>query len=219
MSTQNIHTSNSTLAPCSPGISDKGLLRGSIALAIISLIGLGLLYPLTGVGLNQVLFPEMANGSLIERDGKVVGSELVAQPFSDARYFQPRPSAANYDVMAVAGSNQARTNPDLRDRIDKTRTSTAQHNSVDPSAIPGDLITQSGSGVDAHLSPDAVALQADRVARARGIGLDVIKGLLALHTENKQFGLLGQPRVNILKLNMSLDALAYPAAEISKEEP
>ena len=129
----------------SPAISDKGLLRGSIGLAIISLVGFGLLYPLAGVGLGQALFPSTANGSLIERDGKVLGSSLVAQPFSDDRYFQSRPSAANYDVMAVAGSNQARTNPDLRKRVDETRAALAQRYGVEPSAIPSDLVTQSAA--------------------------------------------------------------------------
>ena len=207
----NAITTPRTPGNVSPAISDKGLLRGSIGLAIISLVGFGLLYPLAGVGLGQALFPSTANGSLIERDGKVLGSSLVAQPFSDDRYFQSRPSAANYDVMAVAGSNQARTNPDLRKRVDETRAALAQRYGVDPSAIPSDLVTQSGGGIDPHISSQAAAIQIDRVAHARGISRDVIEGLVAQHTEGKQLGLLGQPRVNVLELNLALDAVASPA--------
>lgn len=214
MSIQNTNANTITPTPASsaPAISDKGLLRGSISLAIISLVGFGLLYPLAGVGLGQALFPDTANGSLIERDGKVLGSSLVAQPFTDTRYFQPRPSAANYDPMAVAGSNQARTNPGLRTRIDEARTGAAQRDGVDPSAVPSDLVTQSGGGIDPHISPQAAAIQADRVARARGLGRDVVAGLIARYTEDKQLGLLGQPRVNVLELNLALDAAASSAS-------
>ncbi|MBP3972985.1 potassium-transporting ATPase subunit KdpC [Pseudoxanthomonas spadix] len=219
MSIQNANTIAPPPDSASQGISDKGLLRGAIGLAAISLVGFGLLYSLAGVGLGQALFPSKANGSLIERDGKVVGSSLVAQPFADARYFQPRPSAAGYDPMAVAGSNQARTNPDMRKRIDQALTGAAQRNGVDPSAVAGDLVTQSGGGIDPHISPQAAALQADRVARARGFGRDQIQGLIARHTENKQLGLLGQPRVNVLELNLALDDLASPASGAPAAKP
>ena len=210
----NATTTPRTPGNVSPAISDKGLLRGSIGLAIISLVGFGLLYPLAGVGLGQALFPSTANGSLIERDGKVLGSSLVAQPFSDDRYFQSRPSAANYEVRAGAGSNQARTNPDLRKRVDETRAALAQRYGVDPSAIPSDLVTQSGGGIDPHISPQAAAIQIDRVAHARGIARETVEGLVGRHTEGKQLGLLGQPRVNVLELNLALDAVAKaPAAK------
>lgn len=189
-------------------ISDAGLLRGAIGLAIISLIGFGLIYPLAGVGLGQALFQETANGSLIKQDGKVVGSSLVAQPFSDGRYFQPRPSAANYDAMSVSGSNQARTNPDLRLRIAKAQAVVAQRDGVAPSAIPSDLVTQSGGGIDPHISPQAATIQVERVARTRGIKREMIEDLIIQHTQAKQFGLLGQSRVNVLQLNLALDALS-----------
>lgn len=211
-----IHDANTVARPqgdSSPAISDKGLLRGSIGLAVIALLGLGLLYPLAGVGLGQALFPSAASGSLIERDGKTLGSALVAQPFSDDRYFQPRPSAAGYDPMAVAGSNQARTNPDLRQRIDEARAAVAQREGVAPAAVPGDLVTQSGGGIDPHISPEAAIIQIDRVARARGMTPDTIERLVAQHTAGKQLGLLGQPRVNVLLLNLALDALVPPAAQ------
>ena len=207
----NTNTITPTLASSAPAISDKGLLRGSIGLAIISLVGFGLLYPLAGVGLGQALFPDTANGSLIQHDGKVLGSTLVAQPFADARYLQPRPSAADYDAMGVSGSNEARTNPELRQRVNDTRAAVAQREGVDPAAVPSDLVTQSGGGIDPHISPQAAAIQADRVAHARGLGRDVVEGLITQHTESKQLGLLGQPRVNVLELNLALDALAPPA--------
>lgn len=190
-----------------PAVSDRGLLRGAIGLAMASLLGFGLLYPLAGVGLGQALFPHPANGSLIERNGQVVGSSLVAQPFDDARYFQSRPSAAGFNPMALSGSNQARTNPDLRQRIEQARATVAAREGVDPAAVPGDLVTQSGGGIDPHISPEAAAIQIERVARARGIDRTVVEGLVVRHTEQPQFGLLGQPRVQVLALNLALDAL------------
>lgn len=192
-------------------VVDRGLWRGAIGLTVLSLAGFGFLYSLTGVGIGQALFPRTANGSLIERDGKVIGSELVAQPFASDKYFQPRPSAADYNPLALAGSNQARTNPDLRKRLEGTRAAAAQREGVDSSMVPGDLFTQSGGGIDPHISPQAAAIQVDRVARARGLGRNVVEGLVAWHTENKQLGLLGQPRVNVLDLNLALDDLASPA--------
>ena len=184
--------------------------RPALALAGVSLLGFGLLYSLAGVGLGSVLFPHQAGGSLIERDGKVVGSSLVAQPFADDRYFQSRPSAASYDVMALAGSNQARTNPDLRSRIDEARAAVAAREGVTPDAVPSDLVTQSGGGIDPHLSPAAVQIQIARVARVRGLPVSEIERLVAEHTTAPQFGLLGAPRVNVLELNLALDGAGKP---------
>lgn len=184
--------------------------RPALALAGVSLLGFGLLYSLAGVGLGSVLFPHQAGGSLIERDGKVVGSSLVAQPFADDRYFQSRPSAARYDVMALAGSNQARTNPDLRSRIDEARAAVAAREGVAPDAVPSDLVTQSGGGIDPHLSPAAVRIQVARVARARGLPVSEVERLVAEHTAAPQFGLLGAPRVNVLELNLALDGAGKP---------
>lgn len=185
---------------------NTGLLRGAIGLAAVSLAGFGFLYSLAGVGLGQTFFPHAANGSLLERDGKVVGSALVAQPFSGERYFHPRPSAAGYDTMALAGSNQARTNPDMRKRLDETVLAVAQREGVDASAVPGDLVTQSGGGIDPHVSPAGAAIQAQRVARARGLERAVVERLVLAHTAPRQLGVLGQPRVNVLALNLALDA-------------
>jgi K+-transporting ATPase ATPase C chain len=187
-------------------IGNHGLLRGACVLGLITLLGFGLLYPLLGVGLAQALFAHTANGSLLERDGKIIGSALVAQPFADPRYFQPRPSAAGYDPMAMAGSNQALSDPALRQRIADTRNAVARRDGVAASAVPADLLTQSGSGIDADISPQAAAIQVARVAHARGLRPATVQALLAQHLQRPQFGVLGQPRVNVLVLNLALDA-------------
>ena len=184
--------------------------RPALALAGVTLLGFGLLYSLAGAGLGSLLFPHQAGGSLIERDGRVIGSSLVAQPFADDRYFQSRPSAVGYDVMALAGSNQARTNPDLRARIDEARAAVAAREGVAPADVPSDLVTQSGGGIDPHLSPAAIRIQIARVARARGLPVDEVERLVAAHTEGPQFGLLGAPRVNVLELNLALDEARKP---------
>ncbi len=186
-------------------IRDGGFVRGALGLAAITLLGFGFAYSLAGVGLGQALFPQAADGNLVVREGRVVGSVLVAQPFSDARYFQPRPSAATYDTMALAGSNLARTNPEMRARLQAARAEVARREGVDPAQVPSDLVTQSGGGIDPHITPDAAAIQVDRVARVRGIDRGTVTRLVAEHTEDAQFGLLGQPRVNVLQLNLALD--------------
>lgn len=189
-----------------------GLLRGAVGLSVITLAGFGFLYSLAGVGLGQALFPHAANGSLIERGGRVVGSALVAQPFASERYFQSRPSAAGYNPMALAGSNQARTHAELRERLDASRAATAQREGVAPNEVPSDLVTQSGSGSDPHLSPQAVAIQIERVARARGMERAALEAVVAQHTEPRQWGVLGAPRVNVLALNLALDGAATPGS-------
>lgn len=191
----------------SAGISDAGLLRGALGLALAAVIGLGIVYPLLGVWLGQTLFPHQANGSLIERDDQIVGSTLVAQPFSSPRYFQPRPSAAAYEPMAMSGSNQARSNPELRQRLDAAAHAIAERDGIAPAAVPGELLTQSGSGIDPHISPQAAAIQVSRIASVRGLAPEALQSLLAQHTERKQLGILGQERINVLELNLALDTL------------
>ncbi|AWH30560.1 potassium-transporting ATPase subunit KdpC [Stenotrophomonas sp. YAU14A_MKIMI4_1] len=186
----------------------SGVWRASIGLAITSLLGFGFVYSLAVTNLGNLMFPAAASGSLIERDGKVVGSSLVAQPFADDRYFQSRPSAASYDVMALAGSNQARTNPDLRTRVDEARAAVAARDGVAPEAVPSDLVTQSGGGIDPHISPQAAQIQVQRVAKARGMQAADVQALLAKHTEGMRFGLYGAPHVNVLELNLALDQVA-----------
>lgn len=199
-------------SPNEAAVADRGVWRGAIGLTVLSLAGFGFLYSLAGVGIGQAMFPATAGGSIVELDGKVIGSELVAQPFVSEQYFQPRPSSANYNTMSLAGSNQARTNPDMRKRLEETRSAVAQREGIELSAVPNDLITQSGGGIDPHISPQGAAVQIARVARARDLELNIVEGLVAQYTENKQFGLLGQPRVNVLELNLALDALPSPAS-------
>jgi K+-transporting ATPase ATPase C chain len=190
-----------------PVLDNACNLRASLGLALVALLVMGLLYSLAGAGLGRALFPVQATGSIIERDGVAVGSALVAQPFDDARYFQPRPSAANYDPMAAAGSNQARSNPGLRQRIDDTTAAVAARDGIAAADVPAELVTQSGSGLDPDLSPAGVQVQVARVAAARGLPPDVVARLVAEHTQARQFGLLGEPRINVLGLNLALDAL------------
>lgn len=187
--------------------ADHGLVRAGVVLAVIILLGLGLAYALAGAALGRLAFPEAAGGSPVVRDGHVVGSALLAQPFADPRYFSPRPSAAGYDPMAAAGSNQARTNPDLRRRLAEATAAVAAREGVAAAEVPPELVTQSGSGLDPHISPAAARIQVARVAAARGLDPAIVARLLAERTEAPQFGLLGQPRINVLQLNLALDAL------------
>ena len=182
-------------------------LRAPLLFAAVILLVFGLLYALAGTALGRLLFPMQATGSVIEREGRVVGSALVAQPFADARYFQSRPSAANYDPMAAAGSNMARSNPALRKRISEAVIAVAKRDGIAPSAVPMELVTQSGGGLDPHVSPTGARVQVARVAKARGLDPAAVQGLVDAATESPQFGLLGQPRVNVLRMNLALDAL------------
>lgn len=169
---------------------------------------LGIAYPLLMTGICQVLFPHQANGSLITADGKVIGSELIAQNFTKPEYFQPRPSAAGndgYDATSSGGTNLGPTNQKL---IDKTKAAIEKFRKENPDftgPLPADLVTASASGLDPHLSPDSAKAQALRVAKARGVSTDQILQLVAQFTEPPDLGILGEPRVNVLKLNLALD--------------
>lgn len=179
----------------------------ALRFAVVSIALAGLVFPLVTTRVGQVLFPAQAGGSLIIRDGVTVGSSLVAQPFADARYFQPRPSAAGYDPRALAGSNWAPSNPALRERIAATSAAIAAREGVAASAIPADLVTASGSGIDPHISPQAARLQIARVAQARGLDRAQVQSLVDAATLAPTFGVLGQARVNVLELNLALDAV------------
>lgn len=182
-------------------------LRGAFGLSLVALLVMGLLYSLLGAALGRVLFPGQARGSIVEHDGSTAGSALVAQPFVADRYFQSRPSAPNYDPMSAAGSNQARSNPELRKRIDDARAAAAAREGIAADAVPDDLVTQSGSGLDPDITPAGARVQAARIARARGLPQAQVEALIEQHVAPPQFGLFGRPRVNVLELNLALDAL------------
>jgi K+-transporting ATPase ATPase C chain len=178
----------------------------SILMTIVTTVLLGLVYPFVVTGLAQLLFPRQANGSLITAGGKIVGSHLIGQPFSSPGYFRSRPSAAGtgYDAGNSGGSNLGPTNKMLVDRM----TGDAQKAQAEnPGAqVPMDLITTSGSGLDPHISPEAAAFQVPRIAHERNISEADVQTLIANHTEGRQLGFLGEPRVNVLELNLDLDA-------------
>ena len=187
--------------------SYASLLRASIGLTIMSLGLCGFLYSATVTGLGQLLFPAQANGSLIELDGKILGSSLVAQPFTDPKYFQPRPSAANYDPMAMAGSNMARTNPELTKIIEQRIADIEARDHIEGRQIPSDLVTASGSGIDPEISLKSAMIQVQRVAAARHLSDQQVIELIQQYTVKPTFGVLGQERINVLELNLALDQI------------
>ncbi len=188
----------------------KDQIRPALTMLLLLTLLTGLVYPLAVTGLAQLLFPNQANGSLIVRDGKVIGSRLIGQYFDRPEYFWSRPSATApfpYNAAASAGSNLGPTNPAL---IEAVKARVAALRAADPgndSPIPVDLVTASGSGLDPHISPAAALYQAKRVARARSLDEAVVRNLIADHTEERQLRLLGERRVNVLQLNLALDAL------------
>jgi potassium-transporting ATPase KdpC subunit len=178
----------------------------SIWMTIITTVLLGLVYPFVVTGLAQLIFPNQANGELIMKNGQVIGSRLIGQPFSSPGYFRPRPSAAGtgYDAGNSGGSNLGPTNKSLVDRVNGDVQKLQAENPNMP--VPMDLVTTSGSGLDPHISPEAAAFQAPRVARERNLPEPEVQALIEKHTEGRQLGFLGEPRVNVLELNLDLDA-------------
>lgn len=166
---------------------------------------LGIAYPLAMTGLSQMLFPHRANGSLLELHSKMIGSELIAQNFTRPDYFHPRPSAANFDATNSSGSNYGPTNQKLLDRVKASIEQFHKENPEYTGPIPSDLVTASSSGLDPDISPDAANVQAARVAKARGQSVERIKQLIVRFTKGPELGFLGEPRVNVLLLNLALD--------------
>ena len=179
-----------------------------LRIKIFMTILLGVIYPLAITGISQVIFSYQANGSLVTAGGKLVGSEIIGQNFTRPEYFQPRPSAAGsdgYDATSSAGSNYGPTNQKLIERVKASVEKFRKENPDYHGPIPADLLTTSASGLDPHLSPDSARAQAARVAKTRGVAIEQINHLVTQFTEGPDLGLLGEPRVNVLKLNMELD--------------
>lgn len=183
----------------------------SVLIVLFMTVVLGIAYPLAVWGVGQVIFPSQANGSLIEKDGVVVGSELIGQNFTSPGYFHSRPSAAGdgYDAGSSAGSNYGPTSKDL---IERVNADAAKHAADNPNAkIPADMVTASGSGLDPHITPAAAEFQVPRVAKARGLSDGQVREIVAKHTKGRDLGFFGEPRVNVLLLNLEIDK-ALPSA-------
>ncbi len=182
----------------------KHLITATLMTVVTTLL-LGVAYPLAITGIAQAVFPYQANGQLVTRNGVIVGSRIIGQSFSSPGYFRSRPSAAGngYDAASSGGSNLGPTNKKL---IDRVAADVAKYGAENPDAVvPIDLVTTSASGLDPHISPASAAFQVTRVARERGVGADEVRRLVAEHTEGRQFGILGEPVVNVLMLNLALD--------------
>lgn len=178
----------------------------AILMTIVTTVLLGIVYPFVVTGLAQLIFPKQANGSLLSVNGKLMGSQLIGQPFSSPGYFRSRPSAAGnagYDAGNSSGSNLGPTNKMLIDRMNADIQKAQAENPGVP--VPMDLVTSSGSGLDPHISPEAADFQVPRVARERGMSEADLRTIVANHTEGRQFGFLGEARVNVLELNLDLD--------------
>jgi K+-transporting ATPase ATPase C chain len=186
----------------------------AILMTLATTVLLGIVYPLVITGLAQVFFHDKANGQLLQVNGKTVGSRIIGQAFSVPAYFHSRPSAAGYGYQAD-NSNGSQLGPTNRQLIDRIKTDAATLQAENPNAaVPIDLVTTSASGLDPEITPAAAVFQIPRVARLRGISEEEVKLLVATHTQGRQFGFLGEPRVNVLELNLDLDA-HYPAAKLA----
>ena len=186
--------------------------RPALVMIVLMTILLGALYPAAVTTIAAVLFPSQASGSLIEKDGKIIGSALIGQPFSDPGHFWSRPSATGpfpYNAGSSSGSNQGPLNPALTDAVTARIKALRDADPGNTAPVPGDLVTASGSGLDPHISPAAAEYQVARVARARGLDPVQVRALVDEFTEGRQFGFLGEPRVNVLRLNLQLDAITH----------
>ncbi len=188
----------------------KTLIRPALTLFILLSLITGLIYPLLVTGIGQALFPKQAAGSLIERDGKRVGSRLIGQNFTDPKYFWGRPSATGpypNNAAASSGSNLGPLNPALKEAVEARVKALRAADPDNARPVPVDLVTASASGLDPHISPAAADYQVTRVARARGLAPETVRNLVVQQTEDRQWGIFGEPRVNVLELNLALDGL------------
>ena len=186
------------------------MLKPAVIIFTLLSILTGIIYPLVVTGIAQVAFPSKANGSIVVKDGRAVGSELIGQSFTDPKYFWGRPSATTGfpdNAMASGGSNLGPTNPALADAVKARAAALIAADPGNRLPVPVDLLTASGSGLDPHISPAAAMYQAGRVARLRGLSEDKVKELISRNTEERWLGLLGEERVNVLKLNLELDTI------------
>jgi len=184
------------------------LIRSAIVLLLLMTVVTGVVYPLAVTGLAQVLFPSQANGSVIVKDGKPIGSTLIGQSFTDPKYFWGRPSATTPQPNSGTGSNgsnQGPTNPALTDAVKQRIDALRAADPGNTAPVPVDLVTASGSGLDPEISPAAAAYQIPRVAKARGLSEDQVRAMVTMATTGRQLGVLGESRVNVLKLNLALD--------------
>ena len=183
-------------------------LRPAVIMTLVLCVITGFIYPGVVTGLAQLIFPRQANGSLVTVNGRVVGSSLIGQPFTRAEYFHPRPSAAGsgYDATASSGTNKGPTDRKLADTLIGPRADSLIASGVAKGSIPTDAVTASASGLDPHISPANAYLQVARVARARGVDSAAVRRVLDAHVEGRQFGFFGEPRVNVLMLNIALDS-------------
>ena len=194
----------------------------AIRATVVTIVLTGLIYPFMMTGLAQVLFPWRANGSLVtDEKGQVIGSELIAQGFANPAYFQPRPSAAGekgYDATSSSGSNLGPTSKKLQDRINDDLKRLKEENPQAAGNVPAELVTTSASGLDPHLSPGAMLWQLPRVAKARGVASERVKAVVDAHVEGRTFGILGEPRVNVLLVNLALDRQFGRPASLSAKQ-
>ncbi len=189
----------------------------AVLMTIATTILLGIIYPLVVTLLAQVLFHDKANGQLVSRNGEVIGSRIIGQPFVSDKYFHSRPSAAGngYDAANSSGSNLGPTNQKLIDRI-KSDTAAAQAENPN-TPVPMDLVTTSGSGLDPDITPAAALFQVPRIARVRGLSEDQVRALVQSHIQKRQYGILGEPRVNVLQLNLALDGKKSDSARTGRK--
>jgi potassium-transporting ATPase KdpC subunit len=191
-------------------------LRPALVSLILLTVITGIIYPMLVTGMAQLLFPDKANGSLVVRNGKTYGSELIGQQFTAPKYFWSRLSATGpnpYNAGASSGSNLGPLNPALEEKVAARIKDLKSADSTNTRSIPVDLVTASGSGLDPHISVAAAEYQIGRVARARGVNPEQVRAVVARYTESRQLGFLGEPRVNVVKLNLALDALHVNSAE------
>jgi potassium-transporting ATPase KdpC subunit len=200
----------------------KSVTAVAVRTTVVTLVLTGFIYPFVMTGLAQVLFPWRANGSLVtDEKGLVIGSELIAQGFANPAYFQPRPSAAGekgYDGASSSGSNLGPTSKKLQDRMKDDLKRLREENPEATEPVPAELVTTSGSGLDPHLSPDAMLWQAPRVAKARSVSLQRVKAVVESSAEGRTFGILGEPRVNVLLVNLALDRQFGRPASLSSSQ-